>query len=145
MPTCPTCHQVVSDEENFCTACGSIINQDTSDKGTQDNSEIENYKPSLIFPDQSEIEIDESHRLIGRADLEKFSKLDPLKISRGHFTVYVENGKCFVEDGLTKVQRKPSQEHTFLNNEDITGTLKKELTKNAVLKVSDVEIKVKVN
>lgn len=145
MPICPTCNQVVSDEENFCNVCGAPIIQKASEQQTPNEQETENDKPVLMLPNENKIVIDESHHLVGRADLAEFSEEDSQKISRGHFTVFLENGKCYVEDGVTKVQCKPSEEHTFLNDEDITGKKKKKLADGDILKVSDVEIRVKMS
>lgn len=150
MQTCTHCKKISLDEQNFCDECGSPISniiKDLSESINENgNTAVEkiNDKPVMIFPDLSEIEIDESYRLVGRADLSKYSKLDADKISRGHFTIYLKNDKCYVEDGNTKVQNKPSIEHTFLNNEDITGKGKIQLSVNDVLKISDIEIRIKL-
>ena len=149
MPTCTHCKKFVSDKENFCDECGTPISgiEEDSSKSINENTPVEkiNNKPVMIFPDLEEIEIDESYRLVGKADLSKYSKLDITKISRGHFTIYLKNGHCYLEDGNTKVQSKPSVEHTFLNDKDITGKGKIQLSTDDVLKISDIEIRIRVN
>ena len=150
LPTCTHCKKIVDEEENFCNECGSPISnivEDLSESVNENsNTPIEkiNDKSVMIFPDLQEIEIDESYRLVGRTDLSKYTKLDATKISRGHFTIYLKNDKCYVEDGNTKVQNKPSVEHTFLNDADITGKGKIQLSVNDTLKVSDIEIRIKL-
>ena len=99
---------------------------------------------NLLFPDDYKIEIDESQRLVGRADLIKFSDADPKLISRGHFTVYEENSVYYLNDGSTNVQEKPSTHHTFLNEEDITGKGKVELSDGDIIKVSEIQITFKL-
>jgi len=99
---------------------------------------------NLVFPDDSKIKIDESQRLVGRADLLKFSNDDSKLISRGHFTVYEENEKYYIIDGNTIVQDKPSAHHTFLNDEDITDQGKVEFSDGDIIKVSEVQIRFKV-
>ena len=87
----------------------------------------------LIYPDESEIEITPTPRLIGRTDLAVFLLASgPIgRISKGHITVYQESDKFYIEDGKTTVQNKPSVNHTWLirggSGEDITGKGKREL------------------
>ena len=45
---------------------------------------------------------------------------DPLEISRQHLTIYSESNKCYIVDGTTSVQEKPSSNHTKVNGKDIT-------------------------
>lgn len=145
MAACPHCKQVVSDEENFCNECGSPVTKDQIDEnGANQQSITTDYKASLVLPDNVELEIDEAQRLVGRADLAKYSKLDPKKISRGHFTVYEKDGKYYIEDGNTNVQNKASDEHTLLNDDDITNKKKVEMSNGDVIKVLDVAITVKL-
>jgi hypothetical protein len=151
LSTCPHCKKISLDEQNFCDECGTPISsiEESSNELINENKAIQvekiNDKSVMIFPDLKEIEIDESYRLVGRADLSQYSKLNATKISRGHFTIYRKNDHCYVEDGNTKVQSKPSVEHTFLNDKDITGKGKIQLSSDDVLKVSDVEIMIRVN
>jgi len=119
--------------------------QDTPQSNVEEPSEVSNTSKTgkLVFPDDSKIEIDESQRLVGRADLIKFSNEDPKLISRGHFTIYEKNAKYYINDGNTIVQEKPSTHHTFLNEEDITDKGKVELSDGDIIKVSEVEISFK--
>lgn len=144
MPICPHCKQVVSDEENFCNECGSPVTKDQTDGNGTAQQNITTNMASLVLPDNVELEIDEAQRLVGRVDLAKYSKLDPTKISRGHFTVYEKDGKYYIEDGNTNVQNKASDEHTLLNDDDITNKKKVELSNGDVIKVLDVAITVKL-
>jgi len=151
---CSNCNQEINDEESFCTECGNLLSETTDSKEIPTNDQTteknESDEPSLkkgklVFPDDSEIEIDESQRLLGRADLRNFLDSDPNDISRGHFTVFEEYGKYYLEDGSTNVQYKASENHTILNDEDITGKGKIELNNNDTIKVSDVVLHFKMD
>ncbi len=76
--------------------------------------------------------------------MKNFLDSDSNNISRGHFTVFEESDKYYLEDGSTNVQYKASEKHTILNEEDITGKGKIELNDGDTIKVSDVEIHFKV-
>lgn len=154
MIICSNCDQEINDEESFCTECGNLLSETTDSKEIPTNDQTteknESDEPSLkkgklVFPDDSEIEIDESQRLLGRADLRNFLDSDPNDISRGHFTVFEEYGKYYLEDGSTNVQYKASEKHTILNDEDITGKGKIELNNNDTIKVSDVVLHFKMD
>ncbi len=154
MIICSNCEQAIDDDESFCTACGFLLSKVTDIKEpTTDDQDIEKNEPSepslkkgkLIFPDDSEIVIDESQRLLGRADLKNFLDNDSNDISRGHFTIFEEDTKYYLEDGSTNVQYKPSEKHTILNDEDITGKGKIELNDNDTIKVSDIVLHFKMD
>ena len=154
MIICSNCDQEINDEESFCTECGNLLSETTDSKEIPTNDQTteknESDEPSLkkgklVFPDDSEIEIDESQRLLGRADLRNFLDSDPNDISRGHFTVFEEYGKYYLEDGSTNVQYKASEKHTILNDEDITGKGKIELNNKDTIKVSDVVLHFKMD
>ncbi len=108
--------------------------------------ETHNTSPKgvLILPDESKIYIDQSQRLVGRADLEQFTESDHNDISRGHFTVFENNGKFYVQDGSTNVQYSESGTHTMINDEDITGNGSIKLEEGDTIKVSDITIHIKV-
>ena len=153
MIICSNCDQEISEEESFCTECGNLLSETTDSKEiptnnqkteTNESDEPSLKKGKLVFPDDSEIEIDESQRLLGRADLKIFLDSDSNNISRGHFTVFEENEKYYLEDGSTNVQYKASEKHTILNEEDITGKGKIELNDGDTIKVSDVAIHFKM-
>ncbi len=154
MIICSNCDQEISEEETFCTECGNPMsdtsnnkeiptNDQTTEKNESDETSLK--KGKLVFPDDSEIEIDESQRLLGRADLKNFLDSDSNNISRGHFTVFEEYGKYYLEDGSTNVQYKASEKHTILNDEDITGKGKIELNDDDTIKVSDVVLHFKMD
>jgi len=151
---CSNCDQEISEEETFCTECGNPMsdtsnnkeiptNDQTTEKNESDETSLK--KGKLVFPDDSEMEIDESQRLLGRADLKNFLDSDSNNISRGHFTVFEEYGKYYLEDGSTNVQYKASEKHTILNDEDITGKGKIELNDDDTIKVSDVVLHFKMD
>jgi len=151
---CSNCDQEINEEESFCTECGNLLSETTDSKeipiNDQNTEKNESDEPSLkkgklVFPDDSEIEIDESQRLLGRADLKNFLDSDSNNISRGHFTVFEEYGKYYLEDGSTNVQYKASEKHTILNDEDITGKGKIELNDGDTLKVSDIVLHFKMD
>lgn len=153
MITCSNCNKEINEEESFCTECGFRISEETNNEeiptNDQNVEQSELHEPTLkkgklVFPDDSEIEIDESQRLLGRADLKNFLDSDSNNISRGHFTVFEENDKYYLEDGSTNVQYKASEKHTILNEEDITGKGKIELNDGDTIKVSDVAIHFKM-
>ena len=154
MIICSNCDQEINEKESFCTECGNILSETTDteeiptiDQNTEKNESDEPSlkKGKLVFPDDSEIEIDESQRLLGRADLKSFSDADSNDISRSHFTIFEENDKYYLEDGSTNVQYKASEKHTILNDEDITGKGKIELNDNDTINVSDVVLHFKVD
>ncbi|MCH7559845.1 MAG: FHA domain-containing protein [Thaumarchaeota archaeon] len=154
MIICSNCDQEIDEKESFCTECGNLLSETTDTKeiptNDQNTEKNESDEPSLkkgklVFPDDSEIEIDESQRLLGRADLKSFSDADSNDISRGHFTIFEENDKYYLEDGSTNVQYKASEKHTILNDEDITGKGKIELNDNDTINVSDVVLHFKMD
>ncbi len=94
----------------------------------------------LIFKtDKTSVQIDDSQRLVGRADLKKYTKKDPTLISRSHFTIYRKNKKYFIKDGITNVQDKPSEHNTFVNDEKLAKDERKLENGDRIL-VSDVEM-----
>lgn len=154
MIICSNCDQEIDEKESFCTECGNLLSETTDteeiptiDQNTEKNESDEPSlkKGKLVFPDDSEIEIDESQRLLGRADLKSFSDADSNDISRSHFTIFEENDKYYLEDGSTNVQYKASEKHTILNDEDITGKGKIELNDNDTINVSDVVLHFKMD
>ena len=129
MKTCPICTEKNDDTQQFCSKCGNIVNksetpshaenvQQTSSKET-DELKTEN-EPNvntttangsigkLIFPDKNSFTIDDSQRLVGRADLKMHTNKESNLISRSHFTIYKKNEKYFIKDGVTNVQNKAS-------------------------------------
>lgn len=163
---CAYCESDVSEGDEFCTVCGKRAagdskkvdskkkSSETLEKVSTPSSQskkVETTKTSdepktgnLVLPDGSKIEIDKSQRLVGRVDLAQFSDDDSENISRGHFTVFEDNGTYYIQDGSTNVQEKPSKNHTFKNEEDITDKGRVQLSDDDIIKVSTVEINFKL-
>ena len=132
MTICLICNEENPFNVEFCTNCG---------KNLEDNQKttIRNGIGSIIFPDEAEYEIDQAQRLVGRADLSKYTKQDPTFISRSHFTIYKSNETYFIKDGVTNVQNKASEKNTFVNGEKL-GDSEVELKNNDKIIVSDIEM-----
>jgi len=85
----------------------------------------------LKLPDNSDIKIELAPKIVGRMELLEYLKtlqgVDPMIISRQHFTISQEKDKYYIEDGNTAVQDKPSANHTYLNGVDITEKGQQEL------------------
>ena len=77
--------------------------------------------------------------MIGRADLEKFTKEDYNLIPRSQFTIYKSNEKYFIRNGFTNVQNTSSQKDTLLNEEKISSD-ELEIKNGDKIKISDVEL-----
>ena len=93
----------------------------------------------LVFPNEESYEIDNSQRLIGRADLQRFTKEDPTLISRSHFTIYRTEEKFIIKDGNTNVQNKPSKQGLLINGEKPETT--EIILKNGdKILISDIEL-----
>lgn len=160
MKTCPICNEKNDDNERFCASCGGEVNksetpshaenvQQTSSKET-DELKTENEPNAnttaangsigkLIFPDKTILTIDDSQRLVGRADLKIHTSQESNLISRSHFTIYKKNEKYFIKDGVTNVQNKASKNNTSVNGEELTGD-EHELENGDKILVSDVEM-----
>ena len=160
MKTCPSCHEEDDDDERFCASCGFELNksnapppaenieqtseQETDELETENESDVyvtatTDTNGKLIFPDKNAFTINNSQRLVGRADLKAYTNEDPNLISRSHFTIYKENEKFFIKDGVTNVQNKPSENNTSVNDEKLTED-GRELQNGDVILVSDVKI-----
>lgn len=98
----------------------------------------------LVLPDNSEIEIDQSRRLVGRADLIKFTKNDPNEIARRHFAVFKQDDKYWFENIATNITDKTTQYHTYFNNKQVLDKEKIVLSDNDSIKISDVELKIRL-
>ena len=163
---CAYCESDVAEDDAFCTVCGKLAAGDSKKEESKkiepkkeekvstpssQSKKVETTKTSdepktgnLVLPDGSKIEIDKSQRLVGRVDLAQFSDDDSENISRGHFTVFEDNGTYYIQDGSTNVQEKPSKNHTFKNEEDITDKGRVQLSDDDIIKVSTVEINFKL-
>ena len=84
----------------------------------------------LVLPNGKEVSVD-NPITIGRTDVSEYVEFtlgkNPNEISSQQFTIWRENGHCFIEDRITSVQNKPSTNGTKVNGESITGQIKKEL------------------
>ena len=150
---CPLCSTERVAGETYCanSKCGYEFGETTKpeqqtkpkDTALQTDEEwLKEHKEStgkLIFPDKTPVSIDNSQRLVGRADLKKYTKQDPMLISRSHFTIYKKNEKYFIKDGITNVQDRPSEHKTFVNGEKLAKDERK-LENNDKISVSDVEM-----
>ena len=149
MEQCPLCNTERISGEDYCK-CGFEFSStepepqpEPTDSVLQtDEQWLKDNKESigkLIFPDETPVSIDDSQRLVGRADLKKYTNKDPMLISRSHFTIYKRNEQYFIKDGITNVQDKPSEHNTFVNDEKLTEDEHK-LENNDKIRVSDVEM-----
>ena len=165
MRTCPSCHEKENDDdERFCIKCGfELIKSDTAPRAENveqtSNQEIDESKTEneldvnteatddtigkLIFPDKTFFTIDDSQRLVGRANLMMHTNKESNLISRSHFTIYKKNEKYFIKDGVTNVQNKASENNTSVNDKTLTDD-EQELENNDKILVSDVEMSFEV-
>ena len=154
----PTCNFAnLPDDSAFCTECGTPISapkpQQVSPPEPQQVSPPEPQQtpptpppqtpsgPILELPNNTTIQIDAQAKVLGRNELLSYLSslqgVDPMVVSRQHFTILQENDKYYIEDGNTLVQDKASTNHTYLNGEDITGKGKKELNNGAVIDLAN--------
>ena len=164
MKTCPACEEEKNnDNERFCMSCGLDLdkskspsnaenlqtpNQETDESikenETDDNTKVSNISTGkLVFPDKAVFAIDDSQRLVGRADLKIHTSQESNLISRSHFTIYKKNEKYFIKDGVTNVQNKASENNTSVNGKTLTGD-EQGLENNDKILVSDVEMSFEV-
>ena len=161
MKTCPSCNEEENDDdERFCIKCGFVFfksdvgnmeetsNQETDESKTENEIDVITTTIAftlgkLIFPDKSSVTIDDSQRLVGRADLKTFTNEDHALISRSHFTIYKKDEKYFIKDGITNVQNKASVNNTSVNNEKLTEN-ERELENGDIILVSDIEMSFEV-
>ena len=150
---CPLCSTERVVGETYCanSKCGYEFGETTKpeqqikpkDTALQTDEEwLKEHKEStgkLIFPDKTPVSIDNSQRLVGRADLKKYTNKDPMLISRSHFTIYKKNETYFIKDGVTNVQDKPSENNTLVNGKKLAEDERK-LENNDKILVSDIEM-----
>ncbi|MBC8252089.1 MAG: FHA domain-containing protein [Candidatus Nitrosopelagicus sp.] len=147
MKICPACNEKENDDdERFCITCG--LDLDKSQSGnSQVSSNLETKKISsdnkiqgkLVLSDDHILSIDNSERLVGRADLKTHTKKDQNLISRSHFTVYKKDQGYFIKDGITNVQNKASENGTIVNENKLLKN-EYELKNGDRILVSDVLI-----
>ena len=147
MKVCPACNEKENDDdERFCITCGLDLDK-SQNKNLQTSSNLQTKKINLdnkiqgklIFSDDQVLTIDDSQRLIGRADLKIHTKKDPNLISRSHFTIYKKDQKYFIKDEITNVQNRASENGTIVN-EDKLSKNEYELKNGDKILVSDVLI-----
>jgi pSer/pThr/pTyr-binding forkhead associated (FHA) protein len=151
MKICPACNEKENDDdERFCITCGldldksqdgnSQVSSNLKPKNTEiKNSSDDKIQGRLVLSDNHILPIDSSQRLVGRADLKKYTEKDQNLISRSHFTVYEKDLKYFIRDGTTNVQNKASESNTIVNEEKLSRN-ERELKNGDKILVSDVLI-----
>lgn len=156
---CSSCKRENDDADFFCIYCGDQLTQQTIDESQQPVNEtsqlITETKEAdivqspfnfgrLVLPDNSEIAIDQSRRLVGRADLIEFTKNDPNEISRRHFAVFKRDDKYYFENIATNITDKTTQHHTYFNNKQVLDKEKIVMSDGDSIKISDVELKIRL-
>lgn len=162
---CPICSFKNNPADSaYCTECGAKLVEEfpTSPPAPEQPQQVQPFmeatpqptpspppSPSpqqvtgavLKLPDNSVIQVETTPKPIGRAELLTYLRsvqnLDPMIVSRQHFTINQENGKYVIEDGKTTVQEKSSANHTYLNGVDITEKGQKELKNGDVIDVAN--------
>ena len=155
MVTCPICgFSENPDDSIYCTECGGKVAEESQPAPPQpaapepaapEPAAPEPAAPTtgvvLVLPDNSNISIEASPKTIGRIELLDYLKtiqgIDPMTISRQHFTILQDKDTYFIEDGKTVVQDKPSANHTYLNGVDITDKGQQELKNDDVVDLAN--------
>jgi len=158
MEPCPICgFQNNPADSGYCTECGAkLITESTPAQPTPQPTPPPPQQPttppppppqqsslngSLKLPDGSVIQIDTAQKVVGRIELLNYLKsvqgIDPMVISRQHFTISQQDGKYYLEDGKTNVQEKSSGNHTYLNGTDITEKGQQELKNGDVIDLAN--------
>ena len=105
--------------------------------------DVNESKGILVLPGGKEIPVEDNPITVGRNDVSEYVEFkigkNPNEVSSQQFTIWRENGHCFIEDRITSVQNKPSTNHTKVNGEDITGQLKKELHDGDKIEFAHIE------
>lgn len=97
------------------------------------------------MPDRSEVTIQQTRRVLGRKDLNKFLKPENAKeVSRVHFTIVQENGEFYLQDGgpdpKNRQAWKRSVNGTSVNGALLEPSAKQKLNTNDVIDVSQLGI-----
>ena len=162
MVSCPICDFSGNpDDSIYCTECGGKVTEESQPvpqpqvetpqpQVETPQPQVETPQPQvetpttgavLILPDNSNIQIESAPKTIGRIELLDYLKtlqgVDPMTISRQHFTVSQDNDTYYIEDGNTVVQDKASANHTYLNGVDITDKGQQELKQGDVIDLAD--------
>ena len=154
MKICPQCNETNDDDQRFCQSCGmdldhlksSVVAELPSNfkeniKKLKVNPESKNIAQKelagrLILPDKKIVQIDDSQKFIGRADLKQYTKISPEKIPRSYFSVYLDDGRYILRNAITHTKNKTP---LVLNNE-MRNEEKIELENGDKITISDVEI-----
>ena len=159
MLNCPICSFSENpDDSVYCTECGGKIAEESQPEpqvvappppaqpepqvvAPPPPADLQNPGGILVLPDNSNIQVETAPKTIGRMELINYLKtlqgVDPMTISRQHFTISQENNTCYVEDGNTVVQDKASSNRTFLNGVDITDKGQQELKNDDVIDLAN--------
>ncbi len=93
--------------------------------------DVNESKGILVLPGGKEISVEDNPITVGRDDVSEYVEFkigkNPNEVSSQQFTIWRENGHCFIEDRITSVQNKPSTNGTKVNGENISGHVSKEL------------------
>ena len=147
MVKCAICGVITPDEENlqFCSGCGAKFPEVVSSPPEPQQPEPQQPEPQQPEPQSSELKqleprggflalepwhtgitntifFEDTPTTFGRSDSSNLieSAEDNAKVSRKQFTMFKKSDKCYIEDGVTSVQEKPSSNHTKVNGKDIT-------------------------
>ncbi len=150
MGTCPICGFSENPADSiYCTECGGKLTEESQPAPPQPEPQVEPPQPEqqpttggvLKLPDNSDIQIEASPKTVGRMELLDYLKtlqgIDPMVISRQHFTISLDKDTYYIEDGKTAVQDKPSANHTYLNGVDITDKGQPELKNDDVIDLAN--------
>ena len=158
MNTCPICSFSNNpDDSVYCTECGAKLTEEPQPAAAPEPQPAAAPEPQpaaapepqsvaktggvLKLPDNSDIPVELAPKVVGRMELLEYLKtlqdIDPMVISRQHFTISQENDKYYIEDGNTAVQDKPSANHTYLNGVDITDKGQQELKDGDIIDLAN--------
>ena len=158
MKTCPQCNETNDDDQRFCQSCGMDMGHLKSSADADAAAELpSNFKQNikklkakpeskntaqkelagrLILPDKKIVQIDDSQKFIGRADLRQYTKVSPEKIPRSYFTVCLDDGRHILRNDTILTKNKT----ILVVNNEMRNEEKIELKNGDRITVSDVEI-----
>ncbi len=148
MKICASCKKENDIDDFFCIYCGNSLRDQTTRKQSQETNVVSNLSELpqspigwLVLPDASTIPIDQTRQLVGRADLAKFTN-NIEKISRRHFTVFIKNNTIYLENLITDNQ---TTYEIYLNGVNISAKKITPVIDGDSIKISDIELKIKLN
>jgi len=148
MVVCPTCGTPNEPDALFCERDGTPLKPAAPTAApTPVPAAVEAPQPLpsangyLILPDQTELMLSQASRTFGRSDLIRFLKEEHAQeVSRAHFTIMLENGKYYLQDGGPDPNNpqawKPSVNHTSLNGTVLQPDEKTPLKANDIIDVA---------